>query len=150
MMSERSSHVNDTASPLRIDVVSDVVCPWCYIGADRLEKAIASLELGGRVEVTYHPFLLRPDAPDSGADLHEELRRKYGADPQQLFARVEAAARESGLELDLSKQRLTYPTVRAHTLLRHAKAKGTQQALAKALFEAHFVAAHNIADLDGL
>jgi predicted DsbA family dithiol-disulfide isomerase len=137
-------------STLRIDVVSDVVCPWCYIGSERLEKVIASLGLTDRVEVTYHPYLLRPDTPATGADIHEELRRKYGADPQRLFARVEAAARESDIELDLSKQRFTYPTVAAHTLLRHAKAKGTQRALAKALFEAHFVDALNVADPDVL
>jgi predicted DsbA family dithiol-disulfide isomerase len=74
------------------------------------------------------------------------LRRKYGVDPRQLWERVEAQAREVGIALDLAKQPRSYPTVRAHTLIRHALGKGTQRALARALFKANFVDARNIAD----
>ena len=74
------------------------------------------------------------------------LRRKYGIDPQEAWARLEAEARKSGLELDLSKQRYNYPTVRAHTLIRRAHAKGTQRALVNDLFRAHFVEARNVND----
>jgi predicted DsbA family dithiol-disulfide isomerase len=78
------------------------------------------------------------------------LRRKYGVDPAVMFARVEAAARDSGIPLDLSRQPRSYPTERGHTLLRHAGERGTQRALARALFHANFIDARNIADLDTL
>lgn len=137
-------------APLRIDVFSDIVCPWCYIGTARLDHVIASLDLPTPPVVIRHPFLLQPDTPTEGKDVHADLRRKYGTDPRVLFARVEAAARESGLALDLAKQPMTYPTVRAHTLLRHAATRGTQRALEKALFEAYFHDARNISDPDVL
>jgi predicted DsbA family dithiol-disulfide isomerase len=132
-----------------IDLFSDIVCPWCYIGATRLEQALAGLSGELEAEVCYHPFCLDPQLPKSGVSLPEKLRHKYGVDPtqlRQLFARVEGAARDSGLELDLTRQVMTYPTEAAHTLLRHAHAKGTQPALAAAFFRSYFVDAQNIAD----
>jgi predicted DsbA family dithiol-disulfide isomerase len=128
-----------------VDVFSDVVCPWCFIGLTRLDRVLATLDTP--VEVVHHPFLLQPDAPPEGTDIQAMLRKKYGADPRQLFATVEAAAKESGLALDLGQQRYSYPTVAAHTLLRHAGPKGTQRALARRLFEAYFIEARNIAQV---
>jgi predicted DsbA family dithiol-disulfide isomerase len=90
--------------------------------------------------------MLDPETPPEGVDIPEMLQRKYGGDPKRMQATVEDAARQSGLELDLSKQRFMYPTEKAHTLIRHAAKKGTQAALAKALFRANFVEAKNIAD----
>lgn len=131
-------------TPLSIEVVSDCVCPWCYIGSVRLERVLASETAA--VQVVYRPFFLNPATPDAGVDIRDMLRRNYGADPQQLWARAEAAARESGLELDLSRQPRQYPTLRAHTLLRHALARGTQRGLARGLFEANFDQARNLND----
>lgn len=130
------------ADPLTIDVYADLVCPWCYIGSERLEQAIA----GTDTVVRHRPFLLMPDAPAEGVDIPDMLRRKYRADPAQMFARVEQAARDSGQTLDLTKQPRSYPTLRAHTLLRHAEARGTQRALARALYRANFDEARNIHD----
>src|SRR5580658_347341 len=118
---------------LSIDIVSDVICPWCFIGARRLDQALASLTEPITAEVSFHPFLLDPKTPPEGADLRERLRAKYGVDPERMFARVEAAARESGIPLDFSKVRRTPSTVAAHTLLDAAYPKGTQHALAGAL-----------------
>ncbi len=129
---------------IRVEVYSDIVCPWCFIGSVRLERVLATWE--GKAEVVHRPFLLRPDAPAEGIDIPEMLRKRTGRDPKELFASCEAAARESGLALDLSKQPRLFPTVRAHTLLRHAEAKGTQAALARALFEAHFLQGKNVSD----
>lgn len=129
---------------MHIDVVSDLACPWCFIGIERLERALA--DTGATATVSLHPFLLDPDAPESGSDVRARLRQKFGADPSPAFARVEAAARETGLPLDYAKLTVSYPTVRAHTLLRHAAAKGTQRALSRALFAAYFLEAKNIAD----
>jgi len=131
---------------LAIDLFSDIVCPWCFIGATRLEQALSRLASEVEAEVCYHPFFLDPGVPKQGVSVPEKLRRKYGVEPKQLWARAEEAARESGLPLDLSLQSMMYPTDAAHTLLRHAHAKGTQPALAKTLFHAYFIDAKNIAD----
>jgi predicted DsbA family dithiol-disulfide isomerase len=67
-------------SSLPIDVVSDLVCPWCFIGTRRLEQALAGVS--GEVTVAYHAFLLDPSVPPEGVDLREHLRRKFGANPE--------------------------------------------------------------------
>jgi len=131
---------------MKIDVFSDIVCPWCFIGTERLTKTLESLGMAATARVTLHAFMLRSDTPREGLNLQEELRAKYGADPKAMFERVESAARESGIPLDLSKQPRTYPTQWAHTLLRHAVGKGTQRELSRALFTAHFHEGRNIAD----
>jgi len=137
---------------LSIDLFSDVVCPWCHIGTAQLDTALARLaaEDGVTATVTYHPFLLDPSTPPEGVDLVARLRSKYGADPRTMFARVEQAGRNAGLALDFTRVTRTWPTDAAHTLLRHALGRGTQRALAKALFAAHFDEARNIADPDVL
>jgi predicted DsbA family dithiol-disulfide isomerase len=133
--------------PLTVDLFSDVVCPWCFVGSERLERVLATLPAEeGPVEVVHHPFLLDPDTPEEGKDIPAMLRRKYGVEPEQLWARLEAQALEAGIVLDLAKQPRSYPTVRAHTLLRHAQAKGTQRALARSLFGANFLEARNVSD----
>lgn len=132
-----------------IDLYSDLVCPWCFIGSERLEHVLAA-HAGPPPLVRYRPFLLQPSTPAEGIDIPDMLRRKYGVDPAVMFARVEAAARDSGIPLDLSRQPRSYPTERGHTLLRHAGERGTQRALARALFHANFIDARNIADLDTL
>ena len=125
--------------PLRIDLFADVVCPWCFVGHERLERVLAST--GRAARITHHPFMLDPNTPPEGDDIPARLRRKYGVPPEQLWARLEAEARKSGLELDLAKQRLSYPTARAHTLIRHAEGKGEgrQDALVRDLYRANFM-----------
>lgn len=135
---------------LAIDIVSDVICPWCFIGSRRLEQALEPAPDGVAVDVTYRPFLLDPSTPKEGADLRDRLRAKYGVDPDKMFASVEAAARSSGIPLDFSKVRRTPSTIAAHTLLRHAISKGTQAALARALFEGYFLEGRDIGDADVL
>lgn len=134
---------------LSIDVVSDVVCPWCLIGVRRLERALAAFE-DVEAQIRFHPFLLDPSTPQAGMDLRERLRRKYGVPAEHLFARVEAAARESGIPLDFAKVTRAVATTRAHTLLRHALAKGTQRALKTALLEAYFLEGRDVGDVDVL
>lgn len=126
-------------APLVVDVYTDLVCPWCFLGTERLDHAVASSGLGARVVLRHHAFLLQPDTPDEGMDIATYLRAKTGREPAELFGRVEAAARESGIALDLSKQPRTYPTARAHALLRRAAERGTQRALERALFRAYFL-----------
>lgn len=133
---------------LTIDVFTDIVCPWCFVGVERLERVLGSGV--GDVVVSHHPFQLDPSTPQEGYDVQEYLRTKYGGDPLRMFATVEAVAKESGIELDLKRQPRSYPTLSAHTLVRHAGGKGTQRALILNLFRAYFLEAKNINDPDVL
>ncbi len=133
---------------MQIDIFSDVVCPWCFIGTRRLEHVLT--ERGITADVTYRTFLLDPNTPPEGKNVPEMIRTKYGRDPAPMFARVEAEARKSNIPLDSAKQPMSYNTVRAHTLLRHAIPLGTQRAFAQALFAANFLDGKNISDPDVL
>lgn len=129
---------------MEIELVSDCVCPWCYVGSVRLDRVLA--DEPDPPPVVHRTFFLDPRTPEEGVDIADMLRRKYGIDPRAAWDRVESAARESGLELDLTKQRRQWPTLRAHTLLRHAAPRGTQRELERALFRANFDDALNIND----
>ncbi len=132
---------------MRIEVYSDIACPWCLIGLRRLHSVIDNWNGDVEFQVEHRPYMLNPDVPTGGIDSHAEIARKYGtADLRPMFARVEAAARESGIDLDLSRQSRGYSTVAAHTLLRHAASKGTQGELSDALFVAYFMDARDISD----
>lgn len=129
---------------LTIDFVSDIICPWCFIGLTRVEQAVA--QAGATVAIRMHPFQLDPGTPPEGQDLRERLRSKYGGDPEKMFERVEQAARESGIPLDFQKVRRTPNTLKAHALLGAAVDKGTQLALGRALFEAYFLEGKDVGD----
>lgn len=124
---------------IKIDLFTDTVCPWCLVGSARLDQAIAQLPDDVAVEVENHPFYLDPTTPEEGVVVADMLRQKYGRDPRELWARVEGEARTSGIDLDLSRQPRSFPTRKGHTLVRLAKAKGTQHALANAIAWAYFM-----------
>lgn len=127
-----------------IDIVSDVICPWCYIGTTRLERVLT--ERGAAVEVAYHPFFLDPTVPPGGRVIADWLRARYGRDPAPMFARVEAEAKKGGLDLDLSRQPRAYPTARAHALIGAAGPRNAARAVARALFAAYFDDGLDISD----
>lgn len=124
---------------LKIDLWTDVVCPWCLVGSERLDQAIARLPSDVAVDVENHPFYLDPSTPSEGYDVAEMLRTKYGRDPREMQARVEDEAKKAGIALDLSQQPRSFPTKKAHTLTRFARDKGTQHALANAIAAAYFL-----------
>ena len=124
---------------IKIDLFTDTVCPWCLVGAARLDQAIARLPEGVEVVVENHPFYLNPNTPAEGIVVADMLAEKYGRDPKEMWARVEDEARTSGIALDLSRQPRSYPTQKGHTLVRLAKAKGTQHGLANAIAWAYFM-----------
>ena len=124
---------------IKVDLFTDTVCPWCLVGSARLDEAIAALPPEVAVEVENHPFYLSPDTREEGVVVGDMLREKYGRDPRQMWARVESEARASGIDLDLSRQPRSFPTRKGHTLVRLAKTKGTQHALANALTWAYFM-----------
>lgn len=132
----------------KIDFVSDVVCPWCFIGLVRLEEALAQAKASGAPEpvIAFHPFQLDPSTPTEGVDLRERIAKKYGADPDAMFGRVESVARESGIPLDFSKVRRMPNTLKAHVLIGSAESSDVQHKLMKALFAAYFLEGKDIGD----
>ena len=135
---------------IKVDLFTDTVCPWCLVGAARLDQAIAALPADVEVSVENHPFYLDPNAPDEGVVVADMLRQKYGREPAEMWERVENEARKSGIDLDLSQQPRAYPTRKGHTLVRLAKVKGTQHALANAIAWAYFMDHKQINDDDVL
>lgn len=136
---------------MRIDIWSDVVCPWCYIGKRRLEQALERRG-GDDVEIVWHSYQLDPGAPrESTESVAESLGRKYGGGPdagRRMIDQVEAVAAEEGLLFRLhDAQRAS--TVDAHRLLHLALEEGgprTQSALKEALLAAYFTRAENPSD----
>lgn len=134
---------------LQIDIVSDVVCPWCAIGYAQLERAIG--KLGDRVEVgvRWHPFQLAPYLPPEGQNVAEYTKERYGATPEQSSSsrtRITDAGKELGLEFNFSSSSRIYNTRRAHKLLTWAGETGGQTALKKAFFLAYFTEQKNVSD----
>ena len=133
---------------LRLDIVSDVVCPWCYIGLANLEHALAACADALTAEIVFHPLQLNPGLPPEGEAVADNLARKYGITPDAARGRggaMRAAAAEAGLAMAARPDRL-HDTFDAHRLLHWAGIEGRQLALKKALFAAHFERGENIAD----
>jgi predicted DsbA family dithiol-disulfide isomerase len=137
---------------MRIEIWSDVVCPWCYIGKRRLEKALAAFDNADQVEIVWRSFQLDPAAPkDPVETVAESLGRKYGGGPEagrQMIDQVEAVAAEEGL-LFRHHQSLRVNTVDAHRVLHLALETGgpaLQGRLKEALLRAYFVETQNVAD----
>lgn len=125
---------------IKIDVVSDVVCPWCYIGKRRLEKAIDQLKNDFDFEVEYHPFELNPSMPLEGHDQKEYLTAKFGGEDryQQITSHTEKTAAQEGLKFDFSKQKISPNTLNSHRLIAFAKQHGKQAQVKEALMSAYF------------
>lgn len=138
------------ARTLKIDLFSDPVCPWCLLGLARLDKAIAALPGDVEVIIEHHPYLLDPNAPPEGEDVVEMLRRKYGRDPFEMWDRLEQEAKASGVDLDMRKQKVRYASQPAQALIAAAGEKSTQHKLARAIGDAYYLDAKNIADADVL
>ena len=129
---------------LTIDVISDVICPWCFIGKRRLEKA-----LGGRpATVRWHPFQLNPDMPREGIDRKEYRIRKFGSWERslELDAQVAAAGRGEGIAFDFDRMARTPNTLDAHRIIWLAGERGVQDAVVEALFLAYFTDGRDLSD----
>jgi predicted DsbA family dithiol-disulfide isomerase len=131
-----------------IQVVSDVVCPWCFIGKRRLEKALALL---GRQDaaVEWKPFQLNPDAPPEGMDRRSYRIRKFGslAYSRQLEERVAAAGAGEGIEFRFDRIASIPNTFEAHRLIWLAGRAGVQNAVVESLFRAYFIDAEDVGDI---
>lgn len=131
--------MNTPQAPIRIDVISDVVCPWCYIGKRRLEKALENTHNSENVQVIYHPFQLDPSIPTEGIDFQTYAYEKFGANYLQKFMQVEQAGSNVGLAFDFEALPKAINTFHLHRLLALAAAEGFQAALKEALLKAYFI-----------
>jgi predicted DsbA family dithiol-disulfide isomerase len=133
----------------RIDVISDAICPWCYIGKRQLERALDLLEAQSlRFTVAWHPFQLNPDMPREGVDRAQYRIAKFGSAErsQQLDQRITDAAAAVGLEFHLEKLTRTPNTLAAHRLIRLAGQSGVQDGVVEALFDGYFCRGADIGD----
>ncbi|MGP6088924.1 DsbA family oxidoreductase [Antarctobacter jejuensis] len=136
-----------TPAPIRVDIVSDVVCPWCAIGYHQLKKA--SADTGIEIEVFWHPFELNPGMADEGEDLREHLAAKYGTtaeESRQARERLTEMGAALGFTFDYADDMRMWNTFRAHQLIDWATEQGKGHAAKMALFAAFFTWRENIAD----
>lgn len=126
---------------IKLDVVSDVVCPWCIIGYKRLEQAIKELGVEDKIELEWQPFELNPNMPLEGQNLREHLAEKYGTtkeDSIRARAQLTQLGQEVGFTFDYSDDMKMLNTFEAHILLEYAKEQGKQTDLKLRLFSAFF------------
>lgn len=131
-MADASAHVID------IDIVSDVMCPWCIVGFRQLEQALGLTGMGAQVR--WHPFELNPDMPPEGQNLAEHIAQKYGASPAQSArnrAQLTAIGQDLGIDFAFSDDSRIVNSFEAHQLLDFALTQGLQHPLKLALFRAH-------------
>lgn len=137
-----------TSKPLTIDVVSDVICPWCFLGKRRLDKAI-ELVPEAKVEVRWHPFFLDPTIPAEGIDRHAYMVKKFGEERLKTLhdPLIEAGAKD-GVPYQFDKITRTPNTLNAHRLIRWAVEAGTQAEIVEALFMAYWNQGKDIGDIN--
>ncbi len=131
----------------RIDIISDPICPWCYIGKARFEAALKARP-DHPFEVSWKPFQLNPDMPARGMDRQEYLERKFGgpAGAAQVYGAIEEAAKAGGLSIDIAGIKRTPNTINAHRLIHWAGLEGVQNAVVGELFTAYFTRGSDISD----
>lgn len=133
---------------IRIDIVSDVVCPWCYLGKARLELAIAEVQDSISTEVFWQPYQLNPDYPPEGVDHQKELAEKLGGaeNVARIHENLKALGREVGIAYDFDAIKIGPNTLDAHRLITWAGIEGPemQDAVVSALFKANFEEGRNI------
>lgn len=129
-----------------VDVVSDVICPWCYIGKRRLERVIAAVKGQHEVQVHWHPFQLNPTMPKEGISRKEYRVRKFGSWERslELDAKVIAVGQTEGVNFAFDRTERTPNTVDAHRLIWLANQHGCQDAVVEALFRAYFTEGRDI------
>ena len=141
----------DTAPVVQIDIVSDVMCPWCIVGFRLLEQALGATGTGAYIR--WHPFELNPAMPPEGQNLTEHIAEKYGATPEQSVANrahLTKLGETLGIDFQFSPESRIVNTFAAHQLLDWAQEHGLQHPLKLALFKAHFTDGRDVSDMNTL
>jgi predicted DsbA family dithiol-disulfide isomerase len=145
--------MSESPAGVRIDIVSDAICPWCYIGKRQLERALATLAQDGlHFSVHWNPFQLNPDMPKEGRDRAAYRAMKFGSPERvrEIDDRVSGAAANVGLPFRLDLIQRTPNTIDAHRLIWFAGREGMQDAVMEAVFAAYFTQGRDIGDRDVL
>ena len=140
-----------TTQPIKLDIMSDPICPWCFIGKAYLDKAL-SAHPNHPFLIEWHPFQLNPDMPANGMGRREYLEGKFGGKEAAVraYAPVVESAKTAGVAIDFEGMQRTPNTINAHRLIHWAGIEGRQTAAVSALFKAYFTDAHDIGDPDVL
>ncbi|SFM15739.1 DsbA family oxidoreductase [Shimia aestuarii] len=136
---------------IKLDILSDPICPWCYIGKARLEKAMEA-EPDHPFAIEWHPFQLNPDMPPEGMDRRQYLEAKFGGKENavRVYAEIDQHARDEGLDIDFAAIKRTPNTINAHRLIHWAGIEGKQNAVVDALFKAYFKEGRDIGNSEVL
>jgi len=136
---------------IKLDTISDPICPWCYIGKANLDRALAAHPDHPFI-IEWHPFQLNPDMPPQGMDRREYLELKFGGKEAavKVYAEIAQKAEEAGVEIDFSAIKRTPNTLNAHRLIHWAGIEGVQAFVVSALFRAYFVEGRDIGSNDVL
>jgi predicted DsbA family dithiol-disulfide isomerase len=132
---------------VQVDIVSDVMCPWCIIGFRQLEQALGATGTGARIR--WHPFELNPDMAPEGQNLTEHIARKYGSTPEQSAqnrAHMQTLGESLGIAFNFTPDSRIVNSFAAHQLLDFALSQGLQHPLELALFQAHFSDGRDVSD----
>ena len=132
---------------IKLDILSDPICPWCYIGKANLDRALEARP-DHPFAIEWHPFQLNPDMPEGGMDRRTYLETKFGGreNAVRIYARIAEAAEAAGLSIDFSKIQRTPNTLDAHRLIHWAGLEGRQTAAVSRLFKAYFEEGRDIGD----
>jgi predicted DsbA family dithiol-disulfide isomerase len=131
---------------LKIDVYSDVICPWCYVGKRNLERAIGLLDKPVKVQVRFLPYELNPSTPPEGVDRKKYLESKYGDAIHHANRRLESMGKEVGIDFNFEKAEKIPNTFNAHRLIWLAGNEGRQSEVVEALQRAYFIEGKDIGD----
>ena len=136
---------------VKLDIISDPICPWCYIGKAHLDRALAARP-DHPFAIEWHPFQLNPDMPKGGMDRRDYLEAKFGGaeGAAEVYGRIEEAAKAAGLTIDFDAIRRTPNTVDAHRVIHWAGIEGRQTPFVSALFRAYFAEGRDIGDREVL
>lgn len=136
---------------VKLDILSDPICPWCYIGKTRLDRALAQRPDHPFV-IEWHPFQLNPEMPPEGMDRRSYLEAKFGGKDGavQVYGQIAAAAEDDGLKIDFAAIDRTPNTLNAHRLIHWAGIEGRQIPVVSFLFDSYFEKGQDIGDLEVL
>ncbi len=137
---------------MKVEIYSDVACPWCYIGKARFERALGAFTGADQVDVVFRPYQLDPGAPGTGVPMFQYLEQRYGANARGMVGRVADTARQEGITMDFERG-LAANTFDAHRVMWLAEREHgaeVQRRMGERLFKAHFAEGRDIADRDQL
>lgn len=140
-----------TVGIMKIDIISDTICPWCFVGKRRLEAALAKRpDLD--VDIVWHPYQLNPSTPKEGVDRKDYLREKFGSEsyPEGMLDALTQAGESSGLDFKFNTMNRVPNTIDSHRVLHWARDTGHQNALAEILFRRYFLDNEDIGDAETL